>query len=283
MKRFILILSFMAIMFQAEPQTPLNVMSFNIRYNAPNDSLNAWPYRKDKAASQILFHQAQLVGIQEALHGQILDLLERMPSYKYVGLGRDDGKEKGEYSAILYDTSRLQLLKTQTFWLSETPTVPGSKSWDAAITRIVTWARFRDKLTKKTFYAFNTHFDHIGKVARRESARLLLQKINDIAGKATIIVTGDFNAAPTDEPIQVITDASSPLHLTDTKSISGQSHYGPSGTFNAFGPKETTNDPIDYIFIKKGIKVLQHATISQTWQGRFSSDHFPVFARLIIL
>lgn len=264
-----------------QSQAPLNVMTFNIRYNTPNDSLNAWTYRKDKAALQILFHEAHIVGVQEALYDQMTDLQQRMPRYKYVGVGRDDGKQKGEFSAIFYDTTRLQLLQSQTFWLSEQPTVAGSKSWDAAITRIVTWAKFRDRLTKKTFFSFNTHFDHIGKVARRESAKLLLQKIKDIAGTATIVVTGDFNATPSDEPIQVITDVNNPLHLTDTKSISQLPHYGPTGTFSAFGPSEKTNEPIDYIFIRKGIKVLQHATLSQNWGGRYSSDHFPVFARVL--
>jgi endonuclease/exonuclease/phosphatase family metal-dependent hydrolase len=267
--------------FLSGAQAPLNVMTFNIRYNTPNDSLNAWPYRKDKAASQILFHEAHIVGVQEALHGQLTDLLERMPRYKYVGVGRDDGKEKGEFSAIFYDTARLQLLQTQTFWLSEQPTVAGSKSWDAAITRIVTWAKFRDRINRKTFFAFNTHFDHIGKIARRESAKLLLQKIHDIAGTTTIIVTGDFNATPADEPIQVITDVNNSLHLTDTKAISQLPHYGPLGTFSGFGASEKTNEPIDYIFIRKGIRVLQHATLSQNWGGRYSSDHYPVFARLL--
>src|SRR5689334_7105606 len=121
----------------------LNVMTFNIRYNRPADSLDAWPYRKDKVASQMLFHEIDVLGVQEALHDQMMDLQARLPRYKYVGGGRDDGKEKGEYSAIFYDTSKLQLLQTKTFWLSETPEVPGSKGWDAAITRVVTWAKFR--------------------------------------------------------------------------------------------------------------------------------------------
>ena len=160
----------------------LNIMTFNIRYNTAADSLNAWPYRKDKVASQVLFHEAHILGVQEALHDQVVDLQQRLPQYKYAGVGRDDGKEKGEYSAIFYDTTRLQVLQTKTFWLSETPEVPGSKSWDAAITRIVTWIKFRDKKTKKIFFAFNTHFDHIGQVARRESAKILLQKVKEIAG-----------------------------------------------------------------------------------------------------
>ena len=188
----------------------LNVMTFNIRYNTMSDSVNAWPYRKDKVASQVLFHEAHILGVQEALHDQMLDLQERLSQYKYAGVGRDDGKEKGEYSAIFYDTARLQALQTKTFWLSETPEVPGSKSWDAAITRIVTWIKFRDKKTKKIFFAFNTHFDHIGKIARRESAKLLLQKIKEIAGNTPAVITGDFNAEPADEPVQVIKDLSNP-------------------------------------------------------------------------
>lgn len=258
----------------------LNVMTFNIRLNTKADSLNAWPYRKDKVASQILFHEAHLLGVQEALHDQMVDLKERLRRFKYVGGARDDGKEKGEYSAIFYDTTRLQALESKTFWLSLTPEIPGSKSWDAAITRIVTWARFRDRRTGKNFFAFNTHFDHIGKEARRESAKLLLQKVASIAGKTPSIITGDFNATPADEPIQIITGKTNPLHLIDTKEISVTPHYGPSGTFNAFGPKERDDMPIDYIFLKGAWKVLKHATISQTWNGRFASDHFAVLATL---
>lgn len=256
----------------------LNVMSFNIRLHTAADSLNAWPYRKDNVAAQIFFHDVHLLGVQEALHNQMVDLKERLPQYKFVGVGRDDGKEKGEYSAIFYDTTRLQALRSGTFWLSQTPDVPGSKSWDAAITRIVSWAQFRDKANGKMFYGFNTHFDHIGKEARRESAKLLLQKVASIAGQSPVVVTGDFNAKPEDEPIKVITDKTSPLHLVDAKTISATPHYGPVGTFNGFGPKERDNLPIDYIFLKGPWKVKKHATLSQTWGGRFASDHFAVLA-----
>ena len=256
----------------------LNVMTFNIRLNTVADSMNAWPYRKDKVASQILFHEAHIIGVQEALHEQMTDLQQRLRQYKYRGVGRDDGKEKGEYSAIFYDTTRLQALQSKTFWLSETPEVAGSKSWDAAITRIVTWIKFRDKKTKKIFFAFNTHFDHIGKTARRESSKILLQKVKDIAGSMPSVITGDFNATPADEPVQVILDRSNPLHFVDSKEVSLKPHYGPSGTFNAFQEKERDDQPIDYIFLKGKWKVLNHATISQTWQGRFASDHFSVLA-----
>jgi len=263
-------------------QPVLNVISFNIRYDNPRDSLNAWPYRKDKVAGQLLFHHAHIIGVQEALHNQVQDLQERLPQYKYTGVGRTDGKEKGEYAAIFYDTVRLQLLQTATFWLAEQTDIPGKKGWDAAIERIVTWAKFTDRVTKKTFYHFNTHFDHVGKIARRESAALLLKKVNDIAGKTPAVITGDFNAHPNDEPIAVIVDKQNPLHLTDSKEITAAMHYGPEGTFNAFQSKEINDQPIDYIFVKNKVRVFQHATLSQSWQGRFSSDHFPVFAALEI-
>jgi len=257
-------------------------MTFNIRLNIASDSLNAWPYRKNNVASQILFHEIHLLGVQEALHVQMMDLKDRLTKYKYVGGGRDDGKEKGEYSAIFYDTTRLQLLQTKMFWLSETPEVPGSKSWDAAITRMVTWAKFKDRKTKKIFFAFNTHFDHIGQVARRESAKIVLNKVKEIAGTVPVVFTGDFNARPPDEPIMIIMDKANPLHLTDSKEISQTPHYGPTGTFNAFQSKERDNDPIDYIFLKGKWKVLTHASISQTWEGRFASDHFAVMTKVIL-
>jgi endonuclease/exonuclease/phosphatase family metal-dependent hydrolase len=258
-------------------QKTLNVMSFNIRYSTLRDSANAWLYRKDKAASQIQFHEAQIVGLQEALHEQVMDLKARLPKFAHLGVARDDGKTKGEYSCILYDSTRLKTLESATFWLSETPDVPGSKSWDAAITRIVTWAKFKDLKSKKTFYVFNTHFDHIGKVARRESAKMLLAAVQRIAGNEVAIITGDFNATPQDEPIQVLMN--SPNHFLDSKALSQSPHYGPTGTFNGFGLKETSNEPIDYIFVNRPVAVLQHATLSQTWGGLFSSDHFPVLVR----
>jgi len=279
MKKYLFIPLFLFVSFLSGAQA-LNVMTFNIRLNTSADSLNAWPYRKDKVASQVLFHEVQLLGVQEALHDQMMDMKERLPQFKYLGGGRDDGKEKGEYSAIFYDTTRLQVLQTKMFWLSETPEVPGSKSWDAAITRMVTWAKFRDRKTKKIFFAFNTHFDHMGTIARRESAKIVLNKVKEIAGAVPVVFTGDLNAEPSDEPIMVIVDKNNPLHLTDSKEISQTSHYGPTGTFNGFQSKERNDQPIDYIFLNGKWKVLRHASISQTWEGRFASDHFAVIAVL---
>ncbi|HJS53587.1 MAG TPA: endonuclease/exonuclease/phosphatase family protein [Chitinophagaceae bacterium] len=278
MKKLCIIIGFMvSVNIQSQE---LNVMTFNIRLNIKSDSLNAWPYRKDNAASQILFHNVHLLGVQEALHEQMMDLSQSLSRYKYAGVARDDGITKGEYSAIFYDTTRLKLTASSTFWLSLTPEVAGSKSWDAAITRIVTWAKFRDVTNKKVFFVFNTHFDHIGKEARRESAKLLKEKVKEVAGNNPVIVMGDFNSKPSDDPIKILVDSNDPGRFIDTKAISLTPHYGPQGTFNAFTSKETDNEPIDFIFIKGKWKVLQHATLSQTWGGRFSSDHFPVFAKL---
>src|SRR5574343_145727 len=274
------LLAFLLFAASAASAQPLNVLTFNIRLNTSSDGENAWPFRKDKAASQILFHQVHLLGVQEALHDQMVDLQQRLPSFKYAGVGRDDGKTAGEYSAVFYDTTRLIALQSATFWLSLTPEVPGSKSWDAAITRIVTWVHFRDRKTKKDFYAFNTHFDHMGKVARAESARLLLKKVKDIDGKKPVIVMGDFNAEPEAEPIQILVDPANSDKLINSIGLSKTPHYGPTGTFNGFKNAELSDQPIDHIFLKNGGKVWQHATLSQTWKGRFSSDHFPVLATI---
>ena len=156
MKKIFIATSFMVSMSMQSQE--LNVMTFNIRYNTKNDSLNAWPYRKDNAASQIKFHTVHILGVQEALHEQVMDLGQSLSRYKYVGVGRDDGKTKGEYSAIFYDTTRLKLIESSTFWLSLTPEVPGSKGWDANITRIVTWAKFRNLSNKKDIFCFQYSF-----------------------------------------------------------------------------------------------------------------------------
>lgn len=283
MKKFLSTGILFTLSLMAMAQQPINIISFNIRLDNPKDAPNDWPNRTEKVTSQILFHEADIIGVQEALHNQVADLEKGLPGYSFTGVGREDGKDKGEYSCIFYNINRLELLASQTFWLSQTPLLPGSKSWDAAITRIVTWAKFRDRHTKQVFFAFNTHFDHIGKVARGESANMLLKAVDSIAGKTPAVITGDFNSKPTDEPIVLITENTNPLKLTDSRQISASGHYGPHGTFNGFGQKEESDHPIDYIFIKGNWKVLQHATLSQTWGGRFSSDHFPVFARLMLV
>ena len=258
----------------------ITVMSFNIRLNTASDSLNAWSYRKDKVSSQVLYHAPQVLGVQEALPDQMDDLRASLKQYRSIGGGRDNGTDKGEASAIFYDTTQLKALQSGMLWLSQTPSVAGSKGWAAAYPRVITWAKFKHKKSGKNFVAFNTHFDHMGKEARRESAHMVLKTVKEIAGKLPAFFTGDFNATPDDEPIRVITDKNDPLYLTDAKIISEKPHYGPTGTFNAFRNKETNDQPIDYIFLKGSWKVKTHASLSQTWGGRFASDHFAVLALL---
>lgn len=274
----VILISFLVPVFS---QRSLNVMTYNIRLDVPSDSMNSWPYRKDNLISEVLFYETDILGVQEALPHQMTDLQNGLPGFKYVGVARDTTKW-GEYSAIFYNSERLQVIEQNTFWLSEKINAPGIKGWDAAYPRIVTWAKFKDQKTKKIFYYFNTHFDHIGKVARRQSAHLILQQVAKIAGKFPTIITGDFNANINDEPIKIILDKTDSLHFTDSKVISATPHYGPDGSFNGFKGKEQSDLPIDFIFISNDVTVLKHATFSQTWNGRFASDHFSVYAKILI-
>ncbi len=277
-----IMLALLAALPVSAQDTALRVMTFNLRQSGANDGINAWPHRKDKAASEVLFHQVDLLGVQEALWDQMQDMQAALPHYRWAGAGREDGKTKGEFSAIFFATNRVGLLQTQTFWLSETPDEPGRMGWDAACPRVVTWAKFEDKLTGKEFFHFNTHFDHRGKIARRESARFLLQQVNKIAGQTPAIITGDFNSTPGEEPIRLLLDPANPLHFIDSKAVSQMPHYGPTGTFNGFRNGESGDQPIDYIFLKGRFRVRRHGSISETWKGLFASDHFALLALLEI-
>lgn len=264
----------------------LRVMTFNIRYDEPRDAENAWPNRKELVASMVRFHHADVVGLQEALKRQIDDLQRLLPEYAWVGLGRDDGKVGGEFSAIFYRKSRFINLASATFWLSETPDVP-SKGWDASYPRIVTWVKFKDKANGTTFFHFNTHFDHRGVQARQESARLLLQRIYKIAGLSPAVVTGDFNFKEDTVAYQILTEKNaakapgSHAVLQDARYLSQGGHHGPTSTFNEF--KALVPDmKIDYVLVKGKVRVLQHGALSDTWNGRFPSDHLPVLAEIVI-
>jgi endonuclease/exonuclease/phosphatase family metal-dependent hydrolase len=249
----------------------MNVMSFNIRYDNPGDGDNRWEKRSNLVAQIIQLHGISLCGLQEALANQIEDLKGLMPGWAAVGVGRDDGKSGGEFSPIFYDTFRLELLQHHTFWLSTSPERP-STGWDAALPRIVTWAKFRHKISADTFFVFNTHFDHIGREARRESAKLIARKVEEISGIYPALIMGDINATPEEEPVQFLM-----RHFQDCKTLSKTPHFGPESTFNGFGPAEQENMRIDYIFLKgKAMQVLRHATLSHTWAGRFASDHHAV-------
>lgn len=275
----ILISCFMLISFFRAGAQPLDVMTFNIRLNLESDKENAWPNRKELLASQVHFHETDILGVQEALPDQMKDLEKLLPDYRFIGVARDTGKW-GEASAIFYNPKVVKVVRSNTFWLSENPSEKYSKGWDAALPRIVTWGEFKHIKSGKTFFVFNTHFDHKGEIARQNSARLILRAVDSLAAKHPVIIMGDFNAGPQSKPYQIVTDKSNPQHLINSIEVSETPHYGPTGTFNNFESKEVNDEPIDYIFIKNGVRVLKHATLSQSWRGRFSSDHFPVFARV---
>lgn len=256
----------------------LKVMSFNIRLNVDSDKENSWTNRKQDVEDLLTYYHPDYFGVQEALPGQMKDLKGGLKNYDYIGVGRDDGKEKGEFSAIFYDTGRLQAVKSGTFWLSETPEKP-SRGWDAALNRICTYAVFRDKKSKKEFMALNLHFDHIGNIARVKSSELILKKIKEInPGNLPVTVSGDFNLTEDSEPIKIMSQ-----HLQDSFYHSETKHYGPKGTFTGFNINEVPKDRIDYIFVK-GFKIKSHRHINDRRENLlYPSDHFPVLAELSFL
>jgi endonuclease/exonuclease/phosphatase family metal-dependent hydrolase len=262
----------------AVADSTLRVMTFNIRYNNPGDGEHAWPHRKERVASVIRFHEADLVGMQEALKGQIDDVAALLPDYAWIGVGRDDGVAAGEFSPIFYRKDRFDLVAHATFWLSETPDAAGSQGWDAALPRVVTWGRFRDRATGAAFFLFNTHFDHRGERARTESARLLRAQIDALAGDAPVVVTGDFNAEPTTEAYHVMTTG-----LYDARRRSLTPPHGPDETFWGF-TVETGEEGrrIDYIFVKPGVRVRRYGVLTDHWNGHFPSDHLPVLAEVAL-
>lgn len=262
---------------QSRDVRSLRVMTFNIRYNEPRDKENAWPNRKEKAAGVIRFHKADLVGVQEALIGQLKDLEASLPDFAWCGAGRDDGKEKGEFSAILYRKGRFKLLDTNTTWLSETPLVAGSKGWGAHYARIITWAKFYDRVTKKTFFHFNTHFDHEIERSRQESARIMLKLASELPGKLPFIITGDFNTVEDSEPYRILTAPGT--RIKDAGHSSLNPNFGPTSTFNAFGPLQPKRK-IDYIFTRDDMIVTEHGVLADQWDGLWASDHLPVLAEI---
>lgn len=268
-----LVLLLMVSMANAQRENAINIVSYNIRLNVASDGENAWPKRKDNVKALVRFHDADILCVQEALPLQVDELLENT-NYAMEGVGRDDGKRAGEFSAIYYDKSRFTKKDGGTFWLSETPEKP-SKGWDAALNRVCSWVRLYDKKNKKEFLVFNTHYDHIGVQARIESAKLLKRKIQEIAPKLPVVFTGDLNVTPETAAIATIKS-----FLIDAKEASIEPAYGPLGTFNAFKFDSPLKDKIDYIFVNKGFKVQKFGVLSDSKDLRYPSDHLPIIARL---
>jgi endonuclease/exonuclease/phosphatase family metal-dependent hydrolase len=261
---------------------PISVMTFNIRYDNPKDAPNDWPSRRDWVGELIAFYNPDFVGTQEALHNQLVDMQDRLPEYAFFGAGRDDGKLSGEFCAIFYKKHKFDLIRSSTFWLSETPEVAGVMGWDAVCNRVVTWGEFRDKNTRKTFFVFNTHFDHMGVKAREESSKLVLRKVQEIAGNSDAIVMGDFNAVPQSNVYNWLTGGySGHKGLIDTYKLAPKP-YGPEWTFHGFGktPMESRRR-IDFIFVNKNTTVNRYVSIAEQRGDIFPSDHLPVLAEII--
>lgn len=256
----------------------LKVMTYNIRLDVAVDGENDWNHRKDFFTSQIRFYEPDIWGVQEATPNQMDDLNKVLPEYSHIGIGRD-GVGKGEASAIFYKKDRFNVTNGQTFWLSETPDKP-SKSWDSAFPRICTYGLFKDKQTKKTFWVFNTHLDHVGEMARTKGLELILAKMKEVNKKDyPIIFMGDFNSEPESERIINLRKA-----MTDTRLASEQKPFGPSGSFNGFKYNEPVTRLIDYIFVDKSgrFKINKYAILSDSINMRFPSDHFPVLVEMVV-
>ncbi|GAB3738057.1 endonuclease/exonuclease/phosphatase family protein [Spirosoma lituiforme] len=259
----------------AQKDTPITVATYNLRYNNKGDGINAWPNRKESVKALIQFHEFDLFGTQEALRDQVNDVAE-LPEFAFIGAGRDDGKEAGEHSAIFYKKDRFKVLQSGNFWLSETPDKPG-KGWDATCcNRICSWAKFNDLKTKKDVYFFSVHFDHQGVEARRQSGKLMVEKIREIAKNTPVILVGDFNSTPETEQIKTIQTL-----LSDSRSVTKLAPYGPEGTFNSFKFDAPLKDRIDYIFVSKQFDVLKYGVLTDAKEQRYPSDHQPVVAKVV--
>lgn len=256
----------------------LKIMSYNLRVDFGGDGANNWEFRRDFLAGQLQFYEPDFIGTQEGKAHQLKFINSLLADYTFIGLSRDDSKTEGEFSALFYNHKKFKFLSGSTFWLSETPEKK-SKGWDAAYERICTYGLFEDLKTKRQFYVFNTHLDHIGEKARTNSAQLIIDRIKVVNTKnLPVIVTGDFNSEPTNAAYQTIA-----AFLSDSKTISKIKPFGPSGTFNAFKFHEPVAVLIDYIFTSKNnIEVLKHAVLSDSKDCKYPSDHLPVYAEIIL-
>jgi endonuclease/exonuclease/phosphatase family metal-dependent hydrolase len=252
------------------------VMSYNIRFDNPNDGENSWVNRKELLCSQLAFYEPDVFGIQEALPNQVQDISNALPKYTFVGIARD-GIGKGESSNIFFKKDKFKLLEQNTFWLSETPEII-SKGWDAALNRICTYALLKENKTKQIFWIFNTHLDHQGEIARTKGIELILSKIKMLNIKNyPVIFMGDFNSEPTEERIINLKKLK-----IDSQEISEENPFGPTGTFNGFKHNEAVTKRIDYIFLSKesNFKVYKYAVLSDSKDLKYPSDHLPVYVEI---
>lgn len=256
----------------------LKIMSYNLRVDFGGDGANNWEFRRDFLAGQIGFYAPDFIGTQEGKYHQLEFIRTALPDYEYIGISRDNSKTDGEFSAIFYNAKRFKAIAGDTFWLSETPNQK-SKGWDAALERICTYGLFEETATGKRFYVFNTHLDHVGAIARSNSAKLIIDKIKAVNTKnLPVIFTGDFNSEPNSAAYEAIV-----AFMDDSKNNSKTKSFGPTGTFNGFKFNEPVAILIDYIFVsKEKIEVNKHAVLSDSRDCKYPSDHLPVYAELKI-
>jgi endonuclease/exonuclease/phosphatase family metal-dependent hydrolase len=256
----------------------IKVMTLNVRMDTPYDSINAWPNRAEMVCDFLKDEKPDLLGMQEVLLHQYEALDSALEDYMSIGVGRNDGAKSGEMNPIFFRKERFDLVRTITFWLSETPEIPGSQAWGANLPRIVTWAELVDRNNSEHLFFFNTHFAHDSDSARVMSSKMLLNKVDTIASGFPFIITGDFNMLPTSKGYEILTGpAESVPLLQDSYEISEKRPYGPEYTFNSFSDMGGSGR-IDYIFVKEGMKVLDHRTTIKKERGVYISDHWPVEA-----
>jgi len=300
MTRFFSLL-FVLLFAQTSFAQALYVGSYNIRYHNAGDSVrgDGWLQRRDVLCAQIAFEMPDVFGAQEVLYDQLNDVLQRLPEYDFIGVGRDDGKKAGEYAAIFYQKQKITLQDSGHFWLSETPEKP-SLGWDAACIRICTWGKFEDKASGMSFYFFNLHMDHVGIIARREAAKLVVSRIRDIAKDAPVVLTGDFNVDQTNEIYQIFTQNN---FLRDSYVVAKRK-FAENGTFNSFATALKTDSRIDHVFVSNHFDVERYGVLTNVYwmpedaeelKGRdapqeisfrrftphLPSDHYPVFVHLL--
>ncbi len=293
-KKLISLLLFASVILGVSAEQ-LKVATYNLRLETSGDNAkgNGWSTRAPHVADLIRYHDFEIFGTQEGLPNQIADLEKLLPEYDYIGVGRD-GKDKGEHSAIFYRNDLFEPIESGTFWLSETPDKP-SKGWDAACKRICTWGLFRDKRTGFEFMMMNLHLDHKGKEARRESANMILNRIEQLPDSVPVILTGDFNIDQHNETYEILRDSERLDDSYDMATIK----YAPNGTYNGFNPEAFTDSRIDHIFLSPTFKVDRYGILTDTYRtgkrssgksndqapeevkleklkARLPSDHFPV-------
>lgn len=255
-------------------QAPLRVMSYNLRYGTADDGPDAWPLRRERTLAVIRAAAPHVLGVQEALRFQLDELRAALPGYAEIGVGRDDGDTAGEYAAILYDGARLVVDSSGTFWLSDTPDVPGSASWGNRITRIATWAVLRERAGGARFAVFNLHLDHESQPSRERGVALVLERAGGLLPDGPVLLTGDFNAGEANPAVAAVRAAGYQdafrMRHPDAAAV---------GTFNAFRG-DSTGDKIDHIFLRGPWRADSAAIVRTRPGGRDASDHFPVTAVL---